>query len=675
MKMTSGVALVLLLAVASPASAAEVSPIGKIVQLISDLQAKVTAEGEAAQKVYSEFAEWCEDRSKDLGHEIKTGKAEVETLTATISEETSESAALNTKIEELAASIASNDGDLKAATDIRTKENADFVAEEKELMEVIGMLERAVGILEREMAKSGSFLQSKSVNTLADALTVMVQASLIGSADASKLTAFMQSSANSDEDETGAPAGATYEGHSGNIVDTLEGLMDKAKTQLDAARSTEEKSAQQFAMLKQSLTDEIEFATKDMDAAKSGLASSAEKKSTAEGDLATTSKDLSTDIQAKADLHQECMTKSEDFESETKSRGEELKALATAKKVIIEATGGAEAKTYGSSFLQISSKSDLTVLEVVRHVRDLSHKIRAPALAQLAQRLSAVAHMKNADVFGKIKGLIGDMIEKLEKEAEEDATKDAYCQKEMSETKAKKEDKETQVKKLTTKIDQMAAKSASLKEEISELQASVAALRSSTSEADKIRAEESAAFKQNSADLNLGLEGVKKALQVLTEYYAKDDKAHSSADGAGAGIIGLLEVCESDFSKDLAEITAVEQTAQATYEQMTKDSELELTMKTQDVTYKTKESKSLDKSVGETSSDRSTVQVELDAILDYWSKIQDECVAKAEPYAEIKARREAEISGLKEALTILESETALVQTSRRTLRGTKKHLA
>jgi hypothetical protein len=32
-----------------------------------------------------------------------------------------------------------------------------------------------------------------------------------------------------------------------------------------------------------------------------------------------------------------------------------------------------------------------------------------------------------------------------EKEAEEDATKDAYCQKEMSETKAKKEDKETQV--------------------------------------------------------------------------------------------------------------------------------------------------------------------------------------------------------------------------------------
>jgi len=147
---------------------------------------------------------------------------------------------------------------------------------------------------------------------------------------------------------------------------------------------------------------------------------------------------------------------------------------------------------------------------------------------------------------------------------------------------------------------------------------------------DAIRAEEKAAYNQNSQDLNMGLEGVKKALQVLTEYYAKD-AAHGSASGAGSSIIGLLEVCESDFSKDLAEITATEQTAAADYESTTKENELEITMKTQDVTYKTKESKSLDKSAGETTSDRSTVQAELDAILDYWSKIQDECVAKAEP--------------------------------------------
>merc|ERR1719389_1490405 len=49
------------------------------------------------------------------------------------------------------------------------------------------------------------------------------------------------------------------------------------------------------------------------------------------------------------------MTKAQDFEAETASRGEELKALAQAKKIITEATGGATAQTY--SFLQVNGMS------------------------------------------------------------------------------------------------------------------------------------------------------------------------------------------------------------------------------------------------------------------------------------------------------------------------------
>ena len=64
------------------------------------------------------------------------------------------------------------------------------------------------------------------------------------------------------------------------------------------------------------------------------------------------------------------------------------------------------------------------------------------------------------------------------------------------------------------------------------------------SSSDKIRAEEKAVFDKNSAEMKKGVEGVKLALKVLREYYAKDDKSHGSADGAGSGIIGLLEVCD-----------------------------------------------------------------------------------------------------------------------------------
>merc|ERR1712176_1575780 len=101
----------------------------------------------------------------------------------------------------------------------------------------------------------------------------------------------------------------------------------------------------------------------------------------------------------------------------------------------------------------------------------------------------------------------------------------------------------------------MSAKSAKLKEEVGVLQKELSELAKAQAEMDKIRAE-----------MEKGIKGVKLALKVLNEYYAKEDKAHSSADGAGSGIIGLLEVCESDFTKGLAEMTSTEQNAASEYE-------------------------------------------------------------------------------------------------------------
>merc|ERR1719401_2840392 len=103
---------------------------------------------------------------------------------------------------------------------------------------------------------------------------------------------------------------------------------------------------------------------------------------------------------------------------------------------------------------------------------------------------------------------------------------------------------------------------------------------------------------------------------------------------------------------------------------MTQENEVTKTMKEQDVKYKTRESKSLDKSAAELSSDRENTNTELSAVLEYYAKIKDRCIAKPETYGERKARREAEIQGLKEALATLEDETAFVQRKRRgSLRG------
>merc|ERR1719263_1983784 len=108
-------------------------------------------------------------------------------------------------------------------------------------------------------------------------------------------------------------------------------------------------------------------------------------------------------------------------------------------------------------------------------------------------------------------------------------------------------------------------------------------------------------------------------------------------------------------------MTVEEDSAATDYEAYVKQNEIATAAKQQDVKYKTKEAASLDKGVSELSSDLASVTDELSAVLSGLEKLAKMCVAKAEPYAERKARRESEISGLKEALDILESETALLQ--------------
>jgi len=648
-------------------SADQASPIDKIITMIGDLEAKIIKEGEEAHNTYAEFAEWCEDTSKDTMFEIKTGKGNVADLMATIEKESANIEVQTTTIEELAGKIATDEADLKAGTKIRDMEASTFATEEQELLETVDTLERAIGIIEKEMNGGASMIEINKASTVTEVLATMVEAQSISTGDAKKLASLAQT--NSDEDDSGAPDPAVYESQSGGVVDTMNNLLEKAQQQLEGMRGKETASIQAFQMLKQGLTDAIKFGNKEKDESHTSKSESEESKAVAEGDLSATSKDLAEDTKSLADLHHNCMTKASDYEAETTSRGEELKALATAKKIIKETTGGASDQSY--SFLQMPESET----RAVRFIRELAKKQGSMVLSQLASRMSSTVRFSagtQADIFAKVKGLITDMIEKLEAEAEADATKKAYCDKELAETNQKKDDKSAEIEKLSAKIESSKAKSNKLKEQVATLQSELATLTREQAQMDKIRAQEKSDWENNSAEMEKGLNGIKMALKVLNEYYAKADKAHDSSDGASTGIIGLLEVCESDFSKGLAEMNAAEDAAARAYDQQSKENEITKVTKEQDVKYKTKEGAGLDKSVSELTSDKDGVSTELSAVLEYLKKIEEECIAKPETYGERKARREAEIAGLKEGLQVLEDETAFVQTSR-VLRGAKRH--
>merc|ERR1719512_627710 len=551
--------------------------------MISELQATITKEGEAAQQEYEEFSAWCEDRAQNLGFEIKTGKAESESLKASINQEIATIESLQARAEELSGSIAKHHADMKAAIDIRAGEKKDFAAGEKELVETIGMLERASGILEKEMQAGSSMLQS-AAGSLVEALSAMVQASLISNADVTRLTALVQSEQqaqdDADDEDTGAPAGDVYKSHSGNILETLQDLTEKAEAQLADARNKEVSNNNHFELLKQSLEDAIRVESGELDDARKTIGESQERRSAATGDLRVTTSDLAADESTKATLQQNCMTKASTYQAEAKSRGEELKTLAEAKKIIQEATGGealVQASFLQTERSQLTSGTDLATLEVVRLIRDLARKQGSGALMQLASKMSSAMHSK--DAFSKVKGLISDMISRLEQEAGADATKKAYCDKELAETNTKKAEKSDEIEKLSTKIDQMAAKSAQLKDEVAALESELAKLAKAQAQMDKLRGEEKTAFGESKAELEKGITGVQTALKVLKDYYASEGKAHDAADGSASGIIGLLEVVEADFSKNLAQITADEEAAIAEYEKVSKENEIEKTTK------------------------------------------------------------------------------------------------
>jgi len=684
------------------------NPLSKVVDLLDDLTSKITKDGEVEAKAFHEYLEWCDDVSKNGKFAIKTAAAQKEKLEAKIAEFTSSISVSESKVEDLAGSIGTGEAELKNATVIREKETGDFAASEAELMDVVNTLGRAISVLGKEMAKNPAALAQVDTTHLAStlqALGAVLDAAAFPSSDQKKLMAFVQSQQAAEDDDAafGAPAATVYKTHSGGVLDVLEDMKEKAESQLADLRKAEVNARHNFEMLQQSLKDQLAADTKDMGDEKAAKAAVQEAKATAEGELEATSKDLASSKQELETAQSTCIQLASDHEATIASRTAELKALAQAKKTLKETSSGAVSQTY--SFLQsvsattvgsqLHTRADLAKSEVITMVKQLAKKHHSAALAQLASRLAAVIRYGAADgedPFAKVKGLIVDMISKLEKEAGAEATEKAYCDEQMAKTEAKKSELEEDVAKLTAKIDQASAKSAQLKDEIKELQLELAALAKEQAEMDKIRQETHADYGTAKADLELGLSGVRKALSILRDYYGTGDAAmlqngaglsalmqqpakpeiHSKAQGAGSSIIGILEVIESDFATNLAKEETEEENAQTDYEKITQENAITKTMKDQDVKYKTQEAKSLDKSIADMSADWSTTNTELSAVNEYYARIKDRCIAKPETYEERKRRRDAEIQGLKEAMTVLEDETAFVQRKRRggNFRGT-----
>merc|ERR1719428_1315399 len=106
----------------------------------------------------SEYANYCDDESRDKAHSIKAADRKINDLNAAIMEGKAQVDDANAEIAKLGTEMASKEKDLAALAAQRAADKANFQETEKELMSAVDELDTTVVMYKREM--QAGFLQS-----------------------------------------------------------------------------------------------------------------------------------------------------------------------------------------------------------------------------------------------------------------------------------------------------------------------------------------------------------------------------------------------------------------------------------------------------------------------------------------------------------------------------------
>jgi chromosome segregation ATPase len=675
---------------AAPAVAFQGSAVQKVIELLGECKAKVLKDLDAETAAMKEYTAFCDNEVKDKMYAIETAGRGIEEAKATISDATATIATAEDEIATLGTHIAAKETELSEAQKVRAEANANFVAAEKELLTSVDQLGRAVQVL-----KKGSFLQGKGGHMdkksfeAIQAIGTMIESQWVTAGSRKTLKSFLQSAAQAKESEDDEfsldqpqAKQVAYESSSGGIIQTVEEMQGKAEDTLSELRKKEMSESQEFQMLEGGLKNEISHGKSKLSANTKLKAESQQASEEASGELTEVEKTKAADEAYVETMKQECQAKAVEYEETMKSGQAEIAAIGKATTILEEGV---------TAFVEVSSRvhrsssrakwtpdDDDESDDVAAARQQVVSIFKGIAQSRHSFVFTQLAAMAASDPFAKIKGLINDMIEKLLKEAQEEATHEAFCQEEMGKSKASQADKQMKLDKFSTRVDEGESKIAELTESIKTLEAEIAEIDKGQAEATAIRTKENEEFSKVSKDYKDSATAVAKAIEVLQSFYSgaalvqiksttmlqSQVKAHAKGNGDAANvIIGVLEVAQEDFTSLLAESEAVESESQTTYDKMTTENKIAKASKSAEAKAKASELKSVGSSLEMSKEDQASTSKELDAVNAYIDKLKPECESKAMSYEEKKAAREAEIEGLKDALSILSGKgVALAQT-------------
>jgi hypothetical protein len=675
-----------------------VTPVQKVIQMLSGMLEKGKKEKHDEQIQFATYKQFCEDTDMHVTKQIKEADEKIEVLKADIQKYQIESENLAREVEELEGNVAVMVGDQKAAAKVRELERTEYEKTHKDYTESIDAIGKAVVILKKQAydrkqadRKQADANLEEAARKQADALLQSI-VSMEKVPEASKRAIDVFLARGSEDAElviasSQEPEAYGYEFQSHGVIDLLEKLKDKFIEERSALEKAELSARHASAMLQQDLKASISNAQTAISTKSQVKSKDVQFVASREGDLEDTMSTQADDAKYLHGLKSSCTQKSKDFEVRQKLRAEELSVIEKAIGVLSSDNVQAAASKHLPGMLQ-NSKQGLPLLLQLRSDKNPTNQLRVAAyLNEQATRigssvLSMIATRASDDPFSKVKKMIQDLISRLMEQAGEEAQHKGWCDTELAENEKVRTSRTASVDNLRSEIEELSASISKIGAEITELTTQVAGLDGSAAEETEIRQKEKAKNEATIKDAEDAQAAVRSAILVLKEFYATaseptafaqkskqnpdapavfDDTPYTGIGGSG-GVIGMLEVIESDFAR-LESDTRASEVAQANaHNGFMTESAMTKAQKQSDITHKTSQKQREEQQLSDKQSDLIAEEKELNAANVYFDKLKPSCLDAGMSFQEREARRQEEIQSLQEALRILNGEDiALLQ--------------
>jgi len=634
-------------------------PVSKVITLLKDMVAQLEKEAEEDEEVYETMGCWCETNDKAKTKSIADAEQAISDLTAAIEGFTASSARLNTEIANLEKEVAKNSAALDTATALRTKELAEFNAEEKESLQTISSLKSAVIALSKH--HEASLVQAESSATAMDFLKVPVMLQSLVTKHADMFTpaqkravgSFVQTATN----DNYAPA-------SGEIFGILKQMKETFETNLANSQKEEMQSQKDYEDLKAAKEEEIKAGQDLIDTKTVELGTTDEKNAQSKESLEDTRDTLAADTAFLADLKERCQNMDQEYEERTKTRQLEIQAVSKAL-AFLSSDEAHDLFTRTFNFLQ-------TRVTINSHKRVQVSKVLSDAAKKFTDpRLSTLAVQARLDAFTKVKKSIQDMVDKLIKEKEDEIKHKDFCVEELNNNERDTEMKERDKADLIAKIDDLASTIDTLAKEIEVLKADVAELQVQMKRAGEDREKQNKEFQVTVADQRATQKLLAAALNILKGFYEKAALVQKKAtekqmagqapppgfksyekNAASGGVMGMMQGIIDDAKAMEAEAIRGEEDSQKSYEDFVKDTNTSIEMKTKDIVSKSDMKAKAEGEKVEAESELEATMGEIEQLMNENADLHKSCDFTLKNFELRQTARDDEIEALKQALAM-----------------------